>query len=99
MTNTYLNMRNDSLISRLINARSMAEERMCTVDVNAINEAIAELRGDRKFRLLRKGELMCIYMDFDRKADKTWTSTEYLLLFGSAVSAATVATNQDCSIS
>ena len=51
---------------------------------------------DHVFRPLRRGELMGVYMDFDRKADKTWTPAEYLLRFASAVSAATVAANQDC---
>lgn len=39
---------------------------------------------------LSEGALMGVYMDFDRRADKAWTSAEYLLKFAAAVSEATV---------
>ena len=47
-----------------------------------------------KIRALREGEIMGLYMDFDRHADKAWTSAEYLLRFGAAVSLATAVTNR-----
>jgi hypothetical protein len=34
---------------------------------------------------LSEGALMGVYMDFDRRADKTWTPAEYLLRFAAAV--------------
>lgn len=34
---------------------------------------------------MSEGALMGVYMDFDRKADKTWTPAEYLLRFAVAV--------------
>ena len=48
---------------------------------------------DQQARPLREGEVMSVYMDFDRTADPAWTSAEYLLRFGAAVSAATVQVN------
>ena len=39
---------------------------------------------------LCEGQIMLVYLEFDRYADKNWTNTEYLLKFGEAVSAATV---------
>lgn len=44
-------------------------------------------------RSLREGEVMMVYLEFDRRADKSWSAAEYLLWFGVAVSAATVAAN------
>lgn len=37
---------------------------------------------------LTEGALMGVYMDFDRRADKTWSPAEYLLRFAAAVQAA-----------
>jgi len=48
---------------------------------------------ERGVRRLREGEVMGVYLDFDRTADRTWTGAEYLLRFGAAVSAATVQVN------
>lgn len=49
----------------------------------------------RGVRPLREGEVMGLYLDFDRHADKTLPPAEYLLRFGAAVSEATVKVNQD----
>ena len=46
-----------------------------------------------RVRRLREGEVMGVYLDFDRTADPAWTNSEYLLRFGAAVSAATVQVN------
>ena len=43
---------------------------------------------------LREGEIMGVYLDFDRYADPTLTPAEFLLRFGVAVSAATVKANR-----
>jgi hypothetical protein len=52
-------------------------------------------RADLKsIRPLREGELMGVYMEFDRTAVKTWGPTQYLLRFGAAVSQATVKANE-----
>ena len=48
---------------------------------------------ERGVRRLREGEVMGVYMDFDRTADAAWTRAEYLLHFGAAVSDATVQVN------
>ena len=40
-------------------------------------------------RTLREGEIMGVYLEFDRHADPKWTDAEYLLKFGAAVSKAT----------
>ena len=34
---------------------------------------------------LTEGRLMVVYMDFDRKANKSWNSAEYLLHFARAI--------------
>lgn len=52
----------------------------------------AELQA-KSLRPLREGELMGVYMDFDRTAVKAWGPTQYLLHFGAAVSKATVEVN------
>ena len=44
---------------------------------------------------LREGEIMLVYLEFDRYADKNWTDTEYLMKFGEAVSKATVERRTD----
>jgi hypothetical protein len=46
-------------------------------------------------RPLREGEVMGAYMEFDRKADKSWTPAEYLVWFGLYVSERTVAANSN----
>ncbi len=38
---------------------------------------------------LREGEIMGAYMDFDRTADKSWNTVEYLTRFGAYISALT----------
>lgn len=48
-----------------------------------------------KIRPLRDGEVMAVYMEFDRNSDKTWSTAEYLLQFGAAISNATVKANQN----
>lgn len=51
-------------------------------------------RGPKpQLRPLREGELMNVYMDFDRTAVKSWGPTQYLLHFGAAVSRETVKVN------
>jgi hypothetical protein len=40
---------------------------------------------------LSEGALMGVYMDFDRRADKTWPPAEYLLRFAAAVQTAVLA--------
>lgn len=47
-------------------------------------------------RALREGEVMGAYMDFDRTADKNWTTAEYLVRFGQYVSVRTVMANPPC---
>lgn len=44
-------------------------------------------------RELREGEVMMVYMEFDRHADKTVPPVEYLIQYGQAVSRATVEAN------
>ena len=43
---------------------------------------------------LREGEIMGVYLDFDRYADPALTPAQYVLLFGAAVSDATMRANQ-----
>jgi hypothetical protein len=50
---------------------------------------------DCRVRPLREGEVMAVYMDFDRHADKAWAPADYLLRFGAAVSEATAKANAD----
>ena len=45
-------------------------------------------------RTLRDGEVMNLYLEFDRTADKAWPSAEYLARFGLFVSQRTVAPQQ-----
>jgi hypothetical protein len=45
-------------------------------------------------RPLREGEVMGAYMDFDRTADKSWSSAEYLTKFGQFISQRTVEVNK-----
>lgn len=54
-----------------------------------------EGRLDRRVRPLREGEVMGVYLDFDRRADRAQPPVDYLLGFGAAVSAATVAANAE----
>lgn len=58
--------------------------------MNKQTKPAVEYRLDGMVRPLREGELMAVYMDFDRRADKTLPPAEYLLRFAAAVSAATV---------
>ena len=53
---------------------------------------------ERGVRPLREGEVMALYMEFDRHAEKTLPPAEYLLRFGAVVSEATVKVNQDRSL-
>mgnify|MGYP003660579552 FL=1 len=55
------------------------------VDVSAIAPA------KQSAQPLTEAKLMGLYMDFDRTADKAWSPAEYLLKFGAAVSAASLA--------
>lgn len=41
-------------------------------------------------RVLREGEVMGAYMEFDRKANKAWTPAEYLVKFGLHISECTI---------
>ena len=45
---------------------------------------------ERVVRPLCEGQIMLVYLEFDRNADKNWTDAEYLIKFGEAVSEATV---------
>ena len=45
-------------------------------------------------RVLREGEVMGAYMDFDRTASREWSSAEYLTRFGLFISERTAATPQ-----
>jgi hypothetical protein len=56
--------------------------------VSLLGSALASQHADRE--VLSEGELMGVYMDFDRKADKAWTNSEYLLHFARAVEQATI---------
>ena len=55
--------------------------------------AAAEHPLDCLVRQLREGEVMLVYLHFDRFRDRNWTDAEYMLKFGEAVSAATVEAN------
>jgi hypothetical protein len=57
-------------------------------------KAAAEPPLDCRVRPLREGEVMLVYLHFNRYRDRTWTDTEYILKFGEAVSAATVNANK-----
>lgn len=46
-------------------------------------------------RALREGEVLGVYMDFDRAADKSWPSAEYLVRFGEYVSQRTAEVNNE----
>jgi hypothetical protein len=55
--------------------------------------AAAEPPLDCLVRQLREGEVMMVYLHFDRHRDRAWSDAEYMLKFGEAVSAATVEAN------
>jgi hypothetical protein len=48
---------------------------------------------ERGVRPLREGEVMGAYMEFDRTADRAWSSADYLVKFGLYVSRRTAEAN------
>ena len=48
-----------------------------------------------KPRVLRDGEVMMAYMEFDRTADSSWGNVEYLVNFGLYISKMTVEFNKE----
>ena len=61
----------------------------------SLDTSLDPLQTGEGFRRLRQGEIIMVYMKFDRHASKSLSSAEYLLAFGAAVSAATVEANSD----
>ena len=48
---------------------------------------------DYRVRPLLVGEIICVYLELDRRANPEWSNAQYLLKFGEAVSIATVKAN------
>jgi hypothetical protein len=65
-------------------------------DAASTGDHVASARPDGQMalvRALREGEVMGAYIDFDRRADRSWTPAEYLVKFGQYVSRRTAEAN------
>lgn len=85
----------------LIRSAYMLGQMVGAAELDRLRAQVAALQAERDalpapgLRPLREGEVMGAYMEFDRTADRSWNSPDYLVWFGLHVSRCTVQANSE----